>query len=173
MRIYEGQIPMIAEEMVRSLIRANELEVTSENIPEVEVDVQSVLREYLRTDREISDAARDLSARAGSTEPGGLARIKRQIARERNFKIGDESVEYIIDQLIEMFFHSVHVEEVFAADTELRKRIAPILKRYMSVEEELDREVRGKIRNLDEDSKAWEIEYQKVMSTLKRKKNLE
>jgi uncharacterized protein len=172
MRIYEGQIPMIAEEMVRSLVRANELEVEPENVPEVEVDVQSVLREYLRTDREINDAARDLSARSGS-EPGGLARIKRQLARERNFKTGEESVEYIIDQLIEMFFHSTHVEEVFGADTDLRKRIAPILKRYMSMDEELDREVRGKIRNLEEGSRAWEIEYNQVMSTLKRKKNLE
>ncbi len=80
---------------------------------------------------------------------------------------------YIINQLIETLLHSNFVEEVYAVDRDIRKRIKPVLVRHMSMEEELDQEVRDKIKNLEEGSQAWDIEYQKVMGNLKRNKNLD
>jgi len=38
--------------------------------------------------------------------------------------------------------HSANVEEVFAEDVEMRRKMAPILKRHMAVDEEVEREVR-------------------------------
>jgi hypothetical protein len=95
------------------------------------------------------------------------------LARERKFKIGDESLEYIVRQLIEAFFHSAFVEEVYGEDNELRRTITPVLKKHMEQESEVHKEVRSKIKNLEEGSAAWDIEYQKVMERLKRTKKLE
>jgi hypothetical protein len=171
MRLYGGQVAVIAEEVLRTLIRAGDLEIGDEHVPEVELDIQSVLREYVRMDREITDRARDSVAKAGGSSHVG--REKRKLAKERGFEVGEDAIGYIIDQLIETFFHSQFVDEVYSADTELRRKIAPILRRHMSMDEELDREVRDKIKNIEEGSATWEIEYDRVLSNLKRNKKLE
>ena len=171
MRLYGGQVPVIAEEILRVLTRTGGLEVTDENMPEVELDIQSVLREYIRLDRELTDKARDTMRRADQSV--SIGRVKRQLAKEKNVQIGDDAIGYIINQLIEAFLHSMYVEEVYDTDNDLRKKIKPILRRHMAVDEQLDREVRDKIKNIEEGSASWDVEYQKVMENMKRTKKLD
>ncbi len=168
MRLFSGQVSIIAEEMLRALIRHEDLEVNNEL--EVQLDIESVLREFIRVDREITEQARDLSAQSGGQIP--IGRIKRQLAKEKRVRIGDESIGYIVDQLIETFLHSNFVDEVWAEDTTLRGRLKPILSKHMEIEQQLDSEVRNKIKNIKEGGQTWDIEYQRVMENLKRKKNL-
>lgn len=172
MRLYGGQVTVLSQEILRTLVKAGDLEISQENMPEVELDIQAVLREYIRMDREITHRAKDIAAR-GSEGYGSMYRIKRKLAKEKNFVIGEEAIEYMINQLIETFFHSNFVDEVFAEDHDLRRRINPIMRKHMNKEEELDREVRDKIKNLEEGSAAWEVEYQKVLSKLKTAQNVE
>ncbi len=171
MRLYGGQVPVIAEEILRVLTRTNGLEVTEENMPEVELDIQSVLREYIRLDRELTDKARENVRKTEGQV--SIGRAKRQLARDKNVQIGDEAIGYIITQLIEAFLHSAFVEEVFDEDNDLRKKIKPILRRHMSMDEQLDREVRDKIKNMEEGSASWDIEYQKAMENIQRTKKLD
>ncbi|RDV36170.1 DUF507 family protein [Bradymonadaceae bacterium TMQ3] len=170
MRLYGGQVPVIAEEIIRTLTRAGDLEIASENLPEVELDIQSVLREYIRLDRELTERAKDIAMKYGDSSVG---REKRKLAKAKGIELSDDPLGYIISQIIETFFHSNFVDEVYSTDNDLRRKINPILKRHTNVQEELDQEVRGKIKNLEEGSAAWEIEYEKVMGNLKRLKNLE
>lgn len=169
MRLYHGQVGAVASEIARTLTKSGELEVEPKNVPEVEMDIQSVLKEYIRLDRELNDRTRDIQAAEG----GSFSRIKSRLARRKGVDIHDDPIGYIIDQLIDIFFHSHFVNEVFADDRTLRKNMKPILERYMTVQEELDEEVRDKIKNLEEGSREWEVEYEKVMQRIKRKKNLE
>jgi len=74
--------------------------------------------------------------------------------------------------MIESFMQSPHIEEIFAEDTVLRKRMADVLKKHMLVDQELDEEVRRKIRNLEEGTATWEVEYSKVLDQLKRNRGL-
>jgi uncharacterized protein len=171
MRLYGGQVAVIAEEVVRTLIRAGDLEIAAEHVPEVELDIQSVLREYIRMDRELTERAKDYVAKSGGSS--NIGREKRKFAKEKGFEVGEDAVGYIIDQLIETFFHSQFVDEVYSPDTDLRRKIAPILRRHMSMDEELDREVRDKIKNLEEGSASWEIEYERVLSNIKRTKKID
>lgn len=170
MRLYKGQVPVVAEEIARDLTRSGDLEVEQANIPEVEMDIQSVLNEYIRLDRELNNRVRDIQ----SAEGGSFGRIKSRLARRKGVEdIQDDPIGYIIDQLIDIFFHSHFVNEVFSDDRTLRKKMKPILEGHMKVQEELDEEVRDKIKNLEEGSRDWEVEYEKVMGRLKRTKNLE
>ena len=68
--------------------------------------------------------------------------------------------------------HSPHVAEVFADDATLRRRMREVLKKHMSVDEELDAELRLRIKNLQEGTNAWETEYAKAMDQIKRKHGL-
>ena len=68
--------------------------------------------------------------------------------------------------------HSRFVDEVFAEDHDLRRKMKPILRKHMSVDEEVDREVRDKIKNFDEGTAAWEVEYKRVQEQIMRKRKL-
>lgn len=169
MRLYSGKVPVIAEEIVQSLTKDGDIETESPN--EVQLDVESVLKEYLRQERQVSDEAKTRMEIRGLPY-SQLGKMKSSVAREKQVPIGEDMLPYLLEQVLTMLFHSAHVEEVFAEDHVLRKKMTTILRRHMEVEGELDKEVRSKIKNLEEGTASFEIEYQRVMDELKRKKRL-
>lgn len=172
-RLYEGKIPTIARELVDVLLQKEALEVEPADVKEVELDAEAVLREYLRMDRELMNEAKAIVDRRGM--PYGEAfKQKRRLAKQKQFQLGEESIDYIAHQLIEAFYHTNYVEEVFEDDNGLRRLIAPVLKRHMiGVEEQLESKVRSQLKNIQEGSAAWDVEYERAMGNLKRKQNLE
>ncbi len=167
MKISLGKIPVIAQEIVAALLAEGDIEVRSEEIGEVELDFSSVLKEYTRVERDITDRARGLIATRG-LEYTALNKLKRQIAEQQGFGLGDEAIEYLVLQMIEMLLHTVHVDEVYAEDNVLRRKMGEVLRKHMAPDTELDKEVRRRIKNLQEGSAAWEVEYRNVMDNLKR-----
>jgi hypothetical protein len=169
MRLYAAQVPIIAREMIRSLLEAELIELEEGSDEEAELDVVGVLREYVRVEREINRKARELSAGDGNEQ-----RIRRRLAKEMHVGIGDDAVEYVVGQLIETFLHSHHVAEVFGSDRELRAVLQQILKRLArDRSDELDVAVRSKLKNLEEGSSAWEVEYEKALAQMKRIRGLD
>ncbi len=166
MKLYSGKIPTIAAETIRTLVDAGDIE--TEDPKEAELDIESVLKEYVRMDREITDQAKDLLEQR-RLDYGQFGKLKRGLAEERGFALGDEAINWITNQILETFMQSAHIEEVFAEDTVLRRKLKEILKKHMSVDQELDEEVRQRIKNLAEGTQAWELEYGKVMEQMKRK----
>ena len=170
MRLYSGKIPVIGTELVKSLVESGDIAVSDK--AEAELDVQAVLKEYLRLEREITDRAKDvLQKRNLPYEQFG--KVKRALAGEKGFGLGDEGLEWMTNQMIESFMQSPHIDEIFAEDSVLRKKMADILKRHMMVEEEIDAEVRKRIKNLEEGTATWEVEYNKAVDQIKRNRGLE
>ena len=172
MRLYPGKVSAIAKDMVDVLSASGDIEVLPELVGEVVLDIESVLREYIRADREVTDRARDLISRDG-LEFNQVNKIKQKLAEERGFGVGDRALDYLTKQVIEALFHSRHVEEVFAEDHQLRKTLRDTMNRHLHVDDDLDQEVRRRIKNLQEGTQNWEVEYHKVMQDLKRLKGLE
>jgi uncharacterized protein len=169
MRLFSGKVPVIAQEVVRSLVDTNDIE--TERPDEVIADIESVLKEHLRQERRLVDEAKTRMEIRGLGY-GELNRMKNQVARDLKVSTGEDTLPYILEQILEMLFHSANVEEVFAEDNVLRKKITTILRKHMDVETELDREVRSKIKNLEEGTASFETEYARVMEQLKRNKRL-
>ena len=170
MRLYAGKIPVIAAEIVKTLVDNDELSVL--NRAESELDVQAVLKEYLRLDRECTEKAKDLLQKRNLPYEH-FGKIKRQLAAEKAFGLGDESLDWMTTQMIESFMQSPHVEEVFADDATLRKRMTDILKKHMQIDDEIDAEVRRRIKNLEEGTATWEVEYQKALGQIKKNRRLD
>ena len=172
MRLMIGKIPSIAHDVVEALTTANLIEVEDDMIGEVEMDVESVLREYVRLDKEITERARDIisSQKLNYNETN---RVKAQVAREREFGVGDQMVEYLIRQITDILLHTKHVDEVYGMDNELVVAMAPVLKRHLSADEELDAEVKKRIRNIQEGTVAFDVQYKKVQEELRRTRGLE
>ncbi|MBX3274173.1 MAG: DUF507 family protein [Sandaracinaceae bacterium] len=169
MRLFNGKIPIIAEEMVRTLVADSDIETPTPD--EVRLDIEAVLKEYLRQERGVLDEAKN-RMEIRSLPYSQLGKMKQAVARERQIPIGEDMLPYLLEQILTMLFHSSNVEEVFAEDIELRKKMTKIMRRHLEVEGELDQEVRSKIKNLQEGTATFEIEYQRVMNELKRKKRL-
>lgn len=172
MRLYIGKVTPLAQEVVQTLMSAGVIEVAEDKVLEVVLDVESVLREYIRTEREITEKARDIIA-AQKRSHSELKKIRAQLARERSFGIDEEAIEYLITQIIEALVYSRNVEEVYGADNEIAVHLAPVLRRHLAADEELDAEVRKRIKNLQEGTLAWDLQYRKVMEELRRTRRLE
>lgn len=171
MRIYSSQYNMIARDIVKTLVAKQLVEIEPGNVPEAELDVVGVLREYNRMARQIAQQARDLAGDSGRSIE---MKTRRRLARDKNFGLGDDGLEYVINQIIETFDQSTHIDEIFGSDRDLRAAMTPVVERYTrDRSDELDREVRSKIKNLSEGSAAWDIEYERVMERVKRTSGLE
>jgi hypothetical protein len=166
MRLYPAKVDTIASEVIQKLTSDGDLEVTDPH--EAQLDVASVLKEYIRVDKELSERAKDILEIRGLPH-AHLARTKRQLADQKEFGLGEDGVTWITNQLVETFMQSKSVDEVYADDAVLRKKIKEIVRKHMAVEEELDNEVRARLKNLQEGTDAWDVEYQRVMDQVKNK----
>lgn len=169
MRLYGAKVAPLAQEVVRSLVTAKDIETDAQR--EVVADVEAVLKSYLDTERVVDEKTRDLLQRTGrgTTE---FSKVRQQVAEHHGIKVGDDALDYLLDQVVEMLMHSHHVEEVFSEDVVLRRKMAPIFKRYMAADAELESEVRGQLKHLKEGTSQWDIEYSRVLEAVKRKRGL-
>ena len=169
MRLYPNKIATIVDAIHRALVESGDLEVSDRE--EFKVDVTSVLKEYLRKDRELTERAKDELERRGLAY-SELFRTKRGLAEAEDFGIGEEALQWISSQLIELFMQSAHVEEIFADDAAIRRKLRDVLKRHMQADDDVDREVRRHLKHLQENTQAFEIEYQRQLDLVKRKHGL-
>jgi hypothetical protein len=165
-KLYAQKIDIISSDLIRSLAQSGDIEVS--NGSEAELDVASVLKEYVRVDRELTERAKDIMEIRGLSY-SAFGRTKRHLADQRDFGLGEEATSWIATQLIETFMHSNHIDEIYADDATLRRKIKDVLKRHMQIDEELDQEVRQRIKNLEEGTSAWDVEYKRVMDQVKVK----
>lgn len=169
MRIHAAKVPQIAAEMVQSLTKDKSIE--TESPKEVVLDIEAVLQQYIRDEQEVSEKAKDMM-QARSLPPTELGRVRRLVADQKKLKLGDDAIDYILDQLLEMLMHSQNVEEVFAEDYELRRRMREPLRRQLSDEEDLQKEVRAQLKHVEEGSALWEVEYRRIMEDIKRRRGI-
>ncbi|MFY0541559.1 DUF507 family protein [Nannocystis pusilla] len=170
MRLYSSKISTIVEAVNKTLVDAGDLEVSDRE--EFKRDVESILKEYRRKDRELTDRAKDELERK-KLAYSDLFKLKRSMADDQDFGIGEEALNWIANQLLELFMQSKFVSEIYADDSVIRKKLKEILRRHMQADEDLDREVRRHLKHLTENTSTFEIEYQKQLELIKRKHGLD
>lgn len=170
MRLYASKIPHIVDVVTRKLVDPGDIEVN--NREEFKRDVESILREYLRKDREITERAKDILEQRGLPY-SDLFRHKRQLAEDQDFGMGDEAPNWIATQLLELFMRSQFVDEIYREDGDLRRVLKDILRKNMQLDNDLDREVRKHLKHLSEGTESFEIEYQKQLEAVRNKYGLE
>ena len=169
MRLFSGQLPKLSEEIVRCLLENKDIE--TEAPKEVVLDVEAVFANYLELERQASEKAKDLMA-SRNIPQAEFQRAKKLAAEQKGIKVGDDMLDFLLDQLIEILLHSGNVDEVFAQDHDLRRHMRPTLKKYLEVDEILENEIRGKLKHVEEGTRTWEIEYQRIMGDLQRRRGL-
>jgi len=169
MRLHGPRVPQIAHEMVTALVKGKDIETESPN--EVQADIEAVLNQYVQDEKNVQERARDMMAARGLSQ-NELPRIRKLVADEKHIKLGDDAIDYLLDQLVEMLMHSANVDEVFSEDYELRRKMRDPLRKQLAEEQALEAEVRGHLRHVQEGTGLWEVEYRRMMEDIKRRKGL-
>jgi len=169
MRLYSAKIPKLAQEMVTALTENGDIEAGSRK--EVQLDIEAVLSQYAKGEQDASERAKEIVAQRGLPQTE-FARVKKLAADERKIKIGDDAIDYILDQLVEMLMHSTNVDEIFSEDHVLRRKMREPLRKFAAQDDELQAEVRAQLKHVKEGTTMWEVEYRRMMEDLKRRKGL-
>ncbi len=171
MRLYRSKIPNIATRIVSKLISDGDLEIDSSMLVEVQQDIEAILKEYLRVEGEVITETKRLMAER-ELPYHEFGRMRREVAKQRDFASGDEGLAWCADQILRSFMIGDHVEEIWAEDRVMRKKMMDTFRDNLVDEEELDIEVRGRLKNIDEDDPKWKIEYERVMKLVKKRRGL-
>ena len=169
MRLHAPRVPQIAQEMVTALVKGKDIETESPD--EVRADVESVLQQYIKDEQSVSEKAKDMVSARGLSQTE-FSRIKKLVADERHIKLGDDAIDYLLDQLVEMLMHSANVEEIYSEDYELRRKMRDPLRKQLAEEQALEEEIRGQLRHVQEGTGLWEIEYRRMAEDIKRRRGL-
>ncbi|WP_338867312.1 DUF507 family protein [Myxococcus stipitatus] len=171
MRLYPKVIPIISREAIQQLMQDGDIEVEPMRVADAEMDLSAIMREYLANEERVNQATREALERRGY-DYSKFNQVKREMADVRGFKMGDEGVEYVINQMIEFLLISRNVEEVFSPDNFLRQKIFAVMKRHLDVDEEIDKEARSRLKHLQEGTSAFDIEYNKTVEQIRRARGL-
>ncbi|MEO8182350.1 MAG: DUF507 family protein [Deltaproteobacteria bacterium] len=168
MWLTRAKLPTLASGIVKALVDPSLIETEARDA--VQADILAVLEQYLRDEQDISTRARDLSAQRGSA-PADASRLKRELARQQGVGIGDDAIDYLLTQLLEMLMHSGSVEEIFAQDHELKLAMRAPLRKEQAAAEQMDETVRKRLKHVEEGSSQWEVEYQRMREEVTRRRN--
>lgn len=170
MHLHRGQLPALSRQIVKALVDNEDIEVVDR--AEVERDVQAVLGNYVNDLDKVNQRARELVQQRGLPQ-GEYGRIKRLAAEQAGIKTGDEALDYLLTQLLQMLMHSGNVEEIYADDNVMRRRMRVFLRADDAKEVNLEAEVRAKLKHVKEGTRTWEIEYERMKAEIRRRKGLE
>ena len=171
MKLYPKIIPAIARDVIASLMADGDIEVETMRVADAEMDMSAIMREYLANEERVNQATREALERRGY-DFSKFNQVKREMADVRGFKMGDEGIEYVINQMIEFLLISRNVEEVYSADNVLRQKIFAVMKKHLDVDDEIDREARSRLKHLQEGTSAFDIEYNKTVEQIRRARGL-
>jgi hypothetical protein len=169
MRLVRSQLPTLSRQIVRTLVDGGDIEVASQR--EVERDIESVLGNYVSQSEQVVSRARDLVQQRGLPQ-GEFGRIKRLAAEQAGIKIGEDALDYVLAQVLEMLMHSSNVEEVYSEDHVLKRKIRQFLRGGEDADASLEAEVRSKLKHVKEGSRMWEIEYARMKEEIKRRRGM-
>ena len=134
MRLTPRDIPIISREAIQQLMQDGDIEVEPMRIADAEMDLSAIMREYLTDEERVNQATREALERRGHDQ-SKFDQVRREMADVRGFKIGDEGIEYVINQMIEFLLLSRNVEEVFAGDDVLRPKVLAVMKKHLDLDE--------------------------------------
>lgn len=171
MKLYKVKIPVIAREVIETLCNEGAIEVAQENRQEAEMDLVAIMEEYLRRDNEVREAVREHMAQF-SVPYDQYGKTRTQVAERFGHPTGDEVQRYLARQFIENFMISRFVDEVFAEDKDLYKRVREIVEQHDVDERALRAEAQEQIRNVSEGTMDYEIALSKAMRDVKKRHGL-
>jgi len=164
-------IPSIAQDILRALSKEGDIEIKENRMDEAILDVSKVFRDYLQEEEDLNQEAM-IFIQNNNLASRDFATVKAKLAEEKGFDYGDGAIEMLLADVVDALLKSNNIEEVYEDNNTLINKMHEVVKKYLDVDDMLDKEAREQLKNLEEGTLEWDIAYKKAIHELKRKKNL-
>jgi hypothetical protein len=171
MKLYRAKVPVIAHETIQVLVAAGDIEVDPERRPDAEADLVAILEEFLRRDNDLRVRAKDIVAKR-NLPYSSYGQIRKELAEEQAHPLGDDVVRFLCRQFIENLMISPSIEEVYADDASMLRRIREVLESHDVDEEGIRAEAAGRIKNVQEGTVEYELALAEAVRDVKKRKGL-
>ncbi len=171
MKLYRSKIPLIAKDCIETLARDGDIEVAAKNKPEAENDLAAIMNDFIRRDASLRERTKDRMAADGmSYSEFGSARKK--VAEASNHPVGDDIERYLVRQFVECLMVSRFVEEVYAEDTVIYKKLMDVVRAHDVNEDALRDEASSRIKNAKPGTVEYELAMQEALREVKKRHGL-
>lgn len=171
MKLYRVKIPAIAHAVIDTLCTESALEVATENRAEAELDLVAIMEEYLRRETSLRESVR-IHMADNSVPYDHYSKLRGQVAEAWGHPTGEDVERFLARQFVENFMISRFVDEVYAEDSALYKRILEILRDHDVDERAIREEARQKVLNLAEGTVDYEVALAKAIRDVKKRHGL-
>jgi hypothetical protein len=171
MKLYRAKIPQIAKEVVEALIAAEDVEVLPANRGEAEKDLVAIMEEYRRRDFDLRNRVRD-TMHDRKIPHGEYGRTRKRVAEEMEHPVGDDVERFLTRQFIENLMISPYIEEVYAEDAAMYKRVMEILRGHNVDENAIREEAADKVKNVASGTVDYEVALNKAVQEVKKRRGL-
>ena len=171
MKLYKARVAQIANEIVATLTKEGSLDVEPENRPEAELDLVAIMEEYLRRDRALRERVRE-HMHSRSVPYDQYGKLRGQMAGSWNHPTGDDVERFLARQFVENFMISRFVDEVYADDRALYKRVIELLTLHHVDEKAIREEAQSKVKNVREGTVEYEIALSQAIREVKQRYGL-
>ena len=171
MRLYRAKVPTIAKEVIELLSNDGDIEVLGENREEAERDLEAIMEEYLRRDSSFRTRVRDMMDRR-KLPYDAYGRTRKAVAEELEHPLGDDVDRFLARQFVEAMMISRFVEEVYADDRDMYRKVLGVLKSNDVDEREIREAAQGRIKNVREGTIEYEIALEKAVRDEKKTRGL-
>lgn len=168
MQLYATKVTPMASEAARVLLAAGDVE---SNAVVLTREIEAELRAYLSIEREVNDKTKELLERTGRPQTE-FGRVRVSIAESTGIKVGDETLDHLLDRVVAHIMEADDIDEVFASDLDLRRKLAVVFKKHMGVDSGMDAEIRAQLRHVKEGTSLWDIEYDKALAKVRARRGL-
>lgn len=171
MKLYRAKIPVIAKECINRLVEDGDIEVDPDSKADAEADLVAIMEDYLRRDTQLRESIRDHMANEGiSYDQYGRTRAKMAGAMEH--PTGDDVERFLVRQFIEMLLNSPNVEEVWAEDASMYRKLMEVIRAHDVDEEAIRQAARDKLKNIQEGTMEFEIAMRDAVREVKKRMGL-
>lgn len=171
MKLYRAKIPTIAKAVLERLSADGDIELDQDRREEAEKDLAAVMDEYQRRDNELRERIRDHMA-DGNIPYSEYGRTRKKLAEEIGHPLGDDVERFLCRQFIENLLISPNIDEVYAEDRALYKKVMEVLKDHDVDEAEIREEATSRIKNVQEGTVDYEIALQEQVRQVKKRRGL-
>jgi hypothetical protein len=171
MKLYRSKVPVIAKEVIETLMAKGDIEVLPESIGETEEDMASIMEDYLRRDYAFRSQVKDYMA-DNRTPYGDYGKVRKQLSRQSGHPLRDDVFRFLARQFVEMLMITRFVEEVFADDEVIYKRVMEILRNHDVDEREIREVAADKVKNIREGTVDYEIALRGAVLDEKKRRGL-
>ncbi|MFT7518259.1 MAG: hypothetical protein ACI9MC_000389 [Kiritimatiellia bacterium] len=171
MKLYRAKVDDIAIETIKVLMENGDIEVLQDSREEAEQDLIAIMEEFLRRDNELRTSIKDHMA-SRKLPYGDYGKVRKQFMDRAGHPQRDDIERFLSRQFVECLMITRHVEEVWAEDEDLYKRVRDVLRSHDVDEDVLREQAAAKVKNVTEGTVEYEIAIREALREIKKRHGL-